>query len=206
MPDLAQEDRLRQQGHSVIAGLDEAGRGPLAGPVYAAAVILPTGYAHEVLNDSKKLSAAVRERLYQEITADPAIIWCSARAEVEEIDRLNILKATHLAMRRAAEGLTISPEIALIDGLAITGFPWPQVALVGGDGLSLSIAAASIIAKVERDRFMVDMAKTYPDYGFELHKGYGTAKHLESLRKHGPCPLHRRTFAPVAQQTFDFGV
>ncbi|MEO0447455.1 MAG: ribonuclease HII [Verrucomicrobiota bacterium] len=200
MPSLEFEAQLRsQEGVSLVAGVDEAGRGPLAGPVVAAAVVLPTDFESKSLDDSKKLTAKRREILYQEITTSSSISWSCAEATVEEIESLNILRATHLAMDRALQGLPFRPEMALIDGLAIKAFPWAHRGLVKGDSLSLSIAAASIIAKVTRDRQMVSLAKSFPEYGFERHKGYGTAFHLEALRKHGPCPHHRRSFQPVAQ-------
>lgn len=185
----------------MIAGIDEAGRGPLAGPVVAAAVVLPVDYEHKVLRDSKKLSEKQRDALFEEITTHPEIRWSVVPVEVEEIDRINILKATHLAMRRAAEGLALALDHVLIDGLPVPGFPIAQTALVGGDGLSFSIAAASVVAKVTRDRLMIDHDRAYPAYGFAQHKGYGTELHLQRLRQHGPCPIHRRSFSPV-QQTY----
>lgn len=199
MPDLKREDVLRSDGYQIIAGIDEAGRGPLAGPVSAAAVVLPQGFTHELLDDSKKLTERRRELLYEELTGCDDIQWSHAYAEVEEIDDINILKATHAAMARATEGLSKQPDYCLIDGLAVAGFPFASEGIVKGDGISLSIAAASIIAKVSRDRLMVQYAEKYPGYGFERHKGYGTKVHLEALRKLGPCPIHRRSFAPVAQ-------
>ena len=183
----------------MIAGVDEAGRGPLAGPVVAAAVILPAEFRHAVLDDSKKLSARKREAIFLELTTDPSVLWSVAIVEAEEIDRLNILRATHEAMRRAIGGLSIVPDHALIDGLPVHPFPIAQTALVGGDGLSLSIAAASVIAKVVRDRLMCKMDNLYPDYGFAKHKGYGTALHLDRLQRYGPCPIHRKSFSPVTQ-------
>jgi ribonuclease HII len=198
MPTLDHEIALRATGHSRIAGIDEAGRGPLAGPVVAAAVILPDDYAHPTLNDSKQLSHARREILYAEITADPRIHWASAAIEADEIDRINILRATHAAMRLALARLPVAADIALIDGRPVPDFPIPHRGIIKGDSLSLSIAAASIIAKVERDRLMTAHHRTWPAYGFAQHKGYGTAIHLAALRAHGPCPIHRRSFAPVA--------
>ncbi|MCB1086559.1 MAG: ribonuclease HII [Verrucomicrobiae bacterium] len=197
MPDLALENALRADGFRNIAGIDEAGRGPLAGPVVAAAVILPDDYAHPTLNDSKQLSAARREALYAEITADTRIAWASALVEADEIDRINILQSTYAAMRKAVTSLPRPADIALIDGRPVPQFPLPHRGVVKGDSLSLSIAAASIIAKVERDRLMADHHQTWPAYGFGKHKGYGTAAHLAALREHGPCPIHRRSFAPV---------
>ena len=188
----------------MIAGVDEAGRGPLAGPVVAAAVILPAKFRHGVLDDSKKLSARKREAIFLELTTDPLVLWSVAIVEAEEIDRLNILRATHEAMRQAIGGLSIVPDHALIDGLPVHPFPIAQTALVGGDGLSLSIAAASVIAKVVRDRLMCKMDDLYPDYGFAQHKGYGTALHLDRLQRYGPCPIHRKSFSPVTQCLLPF--
>jgi ribonuclease HII len=196
---LAHEESLHARGLHLVAGIDEAGRGPLAGPVVAAAVILPPGFHHDSLNDSKQLSARSRETLFAEITANRAIDWAFAIVESDEIDRLNVLRATHEAMRRAVANLTPPPHHVLIDGLPVNPFPIPQTALVGGDGLSFSIAAASIIAKVTRDRLMVEMDARYPEYDFARHKGYGTPQHLAALKQHGPCPIHRRTFLPVRQ-------
>ena len=198
------EDSLRAEGKSRIAGVDEAGRGPLAGPVFAAAVYLPDSYSLAFLNDSKKLSPKRRNEVYDELVSAPDVIVSSAQSTVEEIESLNILCATHLAMKRAVLALDDEPDMVLIDGLEVRGFPFPQQAVVGGDGLSLSIAAASVVAKVERDRYMIAKAEKYPGYGFEKHKGYGTRMHMEALRSKGPCPLHRKTFAPVAQLAFDF--
>lgn len=203
MPTLEHENALRASGFRVVAGIDEAGRGPLAGPVCVAAVVLPADFIHPVLNDSKQLSEAKRERLYEEITNDPRIRWHCVSIEVEEIDRINILQATWQGMRRAALALDPKPDAVLIDGKPVKAYPLHQVALVKGDSLSYSIAAASIIAKVTRDRIMVAMAGTYPNYGFEIHKGYPTPSHLAALKAHGPCPHHRRSFAPVAQLELD---
>lgn len=199
MPDFELEAEQHRAGRARVAGIDEAGRGPLAGPVSAAAVVLPRDFRHALLDDSKKLTERRRERLYDELTARDDIVWAHAFAGVGEIAELNILKATHAAMARAAESLRERPDFCLIDGLAVPGFPLPSAGVVKGDGKSLSIAAASVIAKVARDRLMVRYAETYPEYGFEKHKGYGTKRHLDALREHGPCPIHRRTFAPVAQ-------
>jgi ribonuclease HII len=196
--DLRHEDALRAGGCGRIAGIDEAGRGPLAGPVVAAAVILPASYSHCVLNDSKQLTERQRGNLHGELTTSPEIVWSVAVVEVDEIDRLNILRATHEAMRRAVAALAAPPDHALIDGLPVHPFPLPQTALVGGDALSLSIAAASVIAKVTRDRLMLALDAAHPGYGFAQHKGYGTPQHLATLRAHGPCAIHRRSFAPVA--------
>lgn len=199
MPSLEHELLLRSAGHTIVAGIDEAGRGPLAGPVCVAAVVLPEGYEHPVLNDSKQLTEAKRERLYEEITGNSGIRWHCEMVGVEEIDRINILQATWLGMRRCATALNPQPTAVLIDGKPVRNFPVHHVALVKGDSLSYSIAAASIIAKVSRDRLMVRMAAQYPGYGFEIHKGYPTPGHQTALRKLGPCPEHRRSFAPVAQ-------
>jgi len=198
-PTLQYERAWLLKGHSVVAGVDEAGRGPLAGPVSAAAVILPDGFTHDVLNDSKKLTEARRELIYEELMICDGLHWSVVLLDAEEIDRINILQATHSAMRSAIEKLPRRPDVALIDGRPVPRFPVPQQAIVKGDSLSLSIAAASVIAKVTRDRFMLEAALKYPQYGFENHKGYGTTAHLAALAKHGPCPLHRRTFSPIAQ-------
>ncbi len=202
---MRHEKVLHAAGFSKIAGIDEAGRGPLAGPVVAAAVILPPKFRHRVLNDSKQLSAKVREELYAELTVRADISWSVAMCDHEEIDRINILRATHEAMRRAVATLAAAADHALIDGLPVRPFPLPSTALVDGDALSLSIAAASIVAKVSRDRHMHEMETKYPEYGFAQHKGYGTRLHLERLEKHGPCPIHRRTFLPVKQLLLPLG-
>ena len=196
---LEHEHRLTGSGYSIIAGIDEAGRGPLAGSVFASAVVLPCGFIPQGINDSKKLTPRVRERLHQQLTSEPDVLWAVAKKNAAEIDQLNILRATHAAMRVAWELLEPRPDHVLIDGLPVPQFPCPQTALVGGDAISLSIAAASIIAKVERDREMEEMDRLYPEYGFAKHKGYPTAEHFAKLRLHGPCPIHRRSFAPVAQ-------
>lgn len=201
MPSIEHENDLRSQGYRCIAGLDEVGRGPLAGPVCAAAAILPPDFHHPVLNDSKKLSERQRENLYDELTGNEAITWCCVMVEVEEIDRINILQASREAMRRAFRGLKVAADAALIDGLQVPDFPVHQRAIVKGDSISYSIAAASVIAKVTRDRLMVKLADKYPPYGFARHKGYPTPLHLAALEQHGPCPIHRRSFAPVAQMT-----
>ena len=204
MPDWTLESGLQAQGHARIAGVDEAGRGPLAGPVAAAAVVLPRGFSCPGLDDSKKLSAVKRDRLYGFLTTSSDVAWSVATAESVEIDGMNILRATHLAMRRAVEGLDPLPDCCLVDGLPVKGLPVPHQAVVKGDSLSLSIAAASIIAKVTRDRIMLDLDREFPQYGFAKHQGYGTNGHLEALRVHGPCRHHRRSFQPVAQLTLPF--
>jgi ribonuclease HII len=196
---LRHENALRRSGCRFVAGVDEAGRGPLAGPVAAAIVILPARFSHRVLTDSKKLSEKHREEIYAELTGRPDVIWAVDIADVDEIDRLNILRAAHEAMRRAALKLSLAPEHVLIDGLPVPRFPYPHTALVDGDARSFSIAAASVIAKVTRDRIMVEMDARHPGYEFSRHKGYGTELHLERLNTHGPSPIHRRSFLPVRQ-------
>jgi ribonuclease HII len=199
------ERHLWKKGVSLVAGIDEAGRGPLAGPVVAAAAILPVGFSVVGVDDSKQLAEAVREELFEALMA-PGTLLCYGvgMAEPAEIDRLNILQATYQAMRRAVAALPVQPKHVLIDGLAVPAFPRPQTALVGGDGRSLSIAVASIIAKVTRDRIMRNWHSQFPRYDFYHNKGYGTPAHLESLQIHGPCSIHRRSFAPVAQTYFPF--
>lgn len=200
---LRHERALQKAGVELIAGIDEAGRGPLAGPVVAAAVILPCKFRHKVLTDSKQLSAATRAAIYEEFMSLTGLVWSVCVVDHEEIDRINILRATHQAMRRAVAALSVQPQHVLIDGLPVRPFPIPQTALVGGDGASFSIAAASIIAKVTRDRIMVEMDALYPGYNFSQHKGYGTAEHLDILRANGPCPIHRRSFLPVREAQLD---
>jgi len=194
------ENALRKTGIRSIAGIDEAGRGPLAGPVVAAAVILPVRFRHPLLDDSKKLTPEQREEVYAVLIARDDIRWAVAVVEHIEIDRINILRASHEAMRRAVQALSEPPEHALIDGLPVRPFPVPHTAIVQGDGKSKSIAAASVLAKVTRDHIMVQLDAEYPSYGFARHKGYCTELHLERLKLHGPCPIHRRTFLPVAEQ------
>lgn len=180
-------------GFCCMCGVDEAGRGCLAGPVFAAAVILPHGIHIEGLNDSKKLSAVKRDSLF-EIIVEKALSYAVASASEIEIDEINILNATYLAMNRAIEKLDPVPEIALIDGNRATGIKYLSRCIVGGDGKSASIAAASILAKVSRDRFMRELSEAYPEYLFHVHKGYGTQIHYEQLKKHGPSSVHRQTF------------
>lgn len=194
MPDYSYEAEARAAGYRSICGVDEAGRGPLAGPVCAAAVILPDGAELPGLNDSKKLSEKKREALFPQIT-ELAVAYCVAYATVEEIEQYNILNATFLAMCRAVEGLQIPADFALIDGnRSPTGLSVPCRTVVKGDGLSMSIAAASVLAKVSRDRVMLELDREYPQYEFAKHKGYGTAAHMDLIRKYGPSPCHRPSF------------
>jgi ribonuclease HII len=190
------ENKLRDRGIFSIAGVDEAGRGPLAGPVVAAAVILPAGTLIPGLNDSKKLSETRREALYKQIQ-EIALACAVGESSPLEIDEMNIRNATHLAMRRALAGLSCRPDKVIVDGNALPGSPNSELAIVGGDRKSISIAAASIIAKVTRDRIMVQEDRNYPEYGFSGHKGYGSAEHLKALIKYGASPIHRRSFAGV---------
>jgi ribonuclease HII len=200
---LQHERALRKKGFAFIAGVDEAGRGPLAGPVVAAAVVFPYGTAIEGINDSKKLSAGERERLYVEIMRR-AVAVGTGKVESAEIDQMNILKATFLAMDGAIAGLKIKPDYLLVDGNmfspgdASRGIPWET--RIRGDGSDFSIAAASIVAKVTRDRLMKEFDTVYPGFGFARNKGYGTREHLEALARLGPCPIHRRSFSRVGAE------
>lgn len=187
------ENEIYDEGFSLICGVDEAGRGPLAGPVYAAAVILPRDAVIDGLNDSKKLTEKKREELFDVIT-ERALSCGIASATVEEIEELNILNATFLAMNRAIAKLDPAPELALIDGNRSTGIAKPSRCIVKGDSRCADIAAASILAKVSRDRYMLTLAEKYPQYHFEQHKGYGTKLHYEALREYGPSPEHRPSF------------
>ncbi len=187
------ENAVRAEGFTLICGVDEAGRGPLAGPVCAGAVILPPGLDIPWLNDSKKLTEKRREELFGVIT-DVAVSCAAAFATVEEIEEFNILNATYMAMNRAIAQLDPVPELALIDGNRAGGVDFPNRTIVGGDGKCADIAAASILAKVTRDRYMYEMAEKYPRYHFEKHKGYGTAAHYAALREYGPSPIHRASF------------
>jgi ribonuclease HII len=202
---LKHENALRRIGLEIIAGIDEAGRGPLAGPVVAAAVILPRGFRHAMVDDSKKLTPEQREETYAALTVRDDVCWAVAVVEHDEIDRLNILRASHEAMRRAVRALRIAPEHALIDGRPVRPFPVPHTAIVKGDGQCKSVAAASILAKVTRDRIMERLDTQYPAYGFARHKGYATEIHLSALKTHGPCPIHRKTFLPVAERQLGLG-
>ncbi len=189
------EAMMREKGYRQIAGLDEVGRGPLAGPVTAAAVILPpdTELVIPGVDDSKKVSAKKREEL-AEIIKEKAAAWAVGSIDMATIDRVNILEATKLAMKQALEKLAVTPDVLLLDALTLQGVSLPQMPIVHGDALSVSIAAASILAKVTRDRFMTEADALYPQYGFASNKGYGSAAHIEALKTYGPCPLHRRSF------------
>ena len=204
-PDMCEEQAAHSEGYARVCGIDEAGRGPLAGPVVAAAVILPPGYSLPGLNDSKKLTAKKRGVLYTALMEDDAVQKCIAQATVQEIDELNILRATHLAMRRAAEGLPGGADFCLIDGLPVPGFPLPSRSIVKGDARCLSIAAASILAKVWRDHYMNELDRQFPAYGFARHAGYGTKAHMQAIHEHGITIHHRRTFAPVTQLELPLG-
>jgi ribonuclease HII len=199
------EKHLWSTGIPLVAGIDEAGRGPLAGPVVAAAAVLPAEFSLAGLNDSKQLTETVREQFFEALTTPGKLVcYGIGLAEPAEIDRLNILRATFLAMERAVMALPLRPDHLLIDGLPVPVFQQPQTAVVDGDAKSMSIAAASVIAKVTRDRMMRKWHSEFPQYDFDQNKGYGTRAHLESLQIHGPCPIHRRSFAPVAQTYFLF--
>ena len=187
------EDTAYAEGYTAVCGCDEAGRGPLAGPVVAAAVILPRGCEIPGLNDSKKLTEKKREVLF-DVICECALAYAIAEASAEEIDEINILNASMLAMRRAVDALKITADYALIDGNTSRGFAIPTQTVVGGDAKSPSIAAASILAKVTRDRMCADMDAEYPAYGFAKHKGYPTKAHMDAVREHGPSPIHRKTF------------
>lgn len=194
MPDFTYENNAKLKGFKFVCGVDEAGRGPLAGPVCAAAVILPEDCQIEGLNDSKKLTEKKREALY-DVIIEKALAYSVAYGTLEEIEQFNILNATYLAMNRAIEGLKIPADYALIDGNRVpTGIKVPCETVVKGDAKSCSIAAASILAKVTRDRLLLEYAKEYPEYGFEKHKGYGTAAHYDAIKKHGVLPIHRLSF------------
>ena len=187
------ENQVKSEGYNIICGCDEAGRGPLAGPVFAAAVILPHGIEISGLNDSKKLTEKQRDKLFDEIIS-LAVDYAIASASVEEIEEINILNASMLAMKRAIESLKTKPEYALIDGNIARGFEINARPVIKGDALSPSIAAASILAKVSRDRHCMEMDKEYPEYGFAKHKGYATKDHREAVLKHGASPVHRKSF------------
>ena len=190
---LFYENKYISQGKNLICGVDEAGRGPLAGPVCAAAVIMPDGLIIESVNDSKKLTAKKREKLF-DIIKNEAICYSVAFVSASEIDEINILNATHLAMTRAVEGLEKAPEVVLVDGNSLPKWYYNSEAIVKGDAVCHSIACASILAKVSRDRLMLLEAEKYPQYSFEKHKGYGTKVHTQAIKEYGPCPIHRKTF------------
>ncbi len=198
-----------ERGFTLLAGVDEAGRGPLAGPIVAAATVLPAEWIKDGmpetfsrLNDSKKLTEKIREKLFRDIESEPRIRKAVAIIDSETIDRINILQATHRAMNEAIAKLNPPAEYALIDGTPVKSLTLPQTAIVKGDSKSYSIAAASILAKVTRDRLMIEYHKHWPEYGFSRHKGYGTAAHMAAIETHGPSPIHRRSFAPLrAAQT-----
>ena len=190
---LEYENEALAQGYTHVCGVDEAGRGPLAGPVFAAAVILPTDKCIEGVNDSKKLSEKKREALFEVIKAE-AVSYSIAFATVEEIEEMNILNATMLAMKRAVEGLPVPADYAMIDGNRLPDLSVPSRFIVKGDAKSMSIACASILAKVSRDRLLYEYAKEYPQYQFDKHKGYGTKAHVAALKEYGPCPYHRMSF------------
>lgn len=194
MPDYEIEKAAVNSGFSCICGVDEAGRGPLAGPVCAAAVILPEGAVIEGLDDSKKLTEKKREKLY-DIIKETAVAYSVAYGTLEEIETVNILEATYLAMNRAIEGLSVKPDFALIDGNRVPrGIKIPCETIVKGDSKSMSVAAASVLAKVTRDRLMLEYDKKYPEYNFKKHKGYGTKEHTELIKQYGPCEIHRLSF------------
>lgn len=190
---LKYEKEAKEAGYKIICGVDEAGRGPLAGPVFSASVILDDGVIIDGVNDSKKLSAKKREQLYDEIIAK-AKDYSIAFASEEEIDDINILNATFLSMKRAVDGLKIKPDFVLIDGNRLPKLSIDSKAVIKGDSLSMSIACASILAKVTRDRLMIKLSQKYPEYQFDKHKGYGTKLHIEMLKKYGPCKIHRKSF------------
>ena len=193
MPSYEYENKYYAEGFTCIAGTDEAGRGPLAGPVCAAAVILPIGLEIEGLNDSKKISEKKRDMLF-DIICEKAVSYGIAYASVEEIDELNILNASQLAMRRAVDMLTPHPDLVIVDGNIARGFNCKAVTLIKGDAISMSVAAASILAKVSRDRVCMELDKQYPEYMLAKHKGYSTKLHMDLVRKYGPSPIHRKTF------------
>ena len=193
MPDYSIEQEWIDRGYTYVCGIDEAGRGPLCGPVVAAACILPMGLVIEGLNDSKKLTAKKREQLY-DVIREQALAYAIAEGAVEEINRTNILEADLLAMRRAIAALPIPAEVALVDGNISRDFPIPAQAVVKGDAISMSIAAASILAKVYRDRLCLELDAQYPQYGIAKHKGYGTKDHMAALREYGPAPIYRTKF------------
>ncbi|MCE5323379.1 ribonuclease HII [bacterium] len=194
------ENQARTMGYESIAGLDEAGRGPLAGPVVAAAVILPDGFDPTGIDDSKKLTPAKRETMFKRITNEASVVGVGIVGP-EEIDRINILRATHLAMKLALEDMGAPYDYVLVDGLPVSGLGAHSLAIVKGDAKCISIGAASIVAKVTRDAIMVDLDQQYPGYGFAKHKGYGCRAHIEAIERLGPCPCHRKSFSPISERT-----
>ena len=198
------EENLRKKGFSYVAGIDEAGRGPLAGSVVAAAVILPFGFEAKGINDSKKISPKLREEYFSYLVNHQEVIYGIASVSAKRIDEINILQATYEAMRKAVASLSKKPDFCLIDGLPVPNFPIASQGVVKGDSKVLSIAAASILAKVTRDRQMEKLNQQFPEYGFARHKGYATKLHLKALHTYGICPIHRQTFQPVAQLSLSF--
>lgn len=205
---LAEKERgLRRAGYNYIAGVDEAGRGPLAGDVYAAAVIFPADLDLEELrglNDSKKMSPKKRDELFDKIMST-ALAFSIASVDAHTIDEINILNATHRAMCAAVNGLSVCPDYVLIDGNSISGMAYPHETVVGGDASCIAISAASVLAKVARDRYITELAEQYPEYGFERHKGYGTKEHTQALLQYGACPIHRQTFIKKILQKRESG-
>jgi ribonuclease HII len=199
VPSLRYEKRAYDDGATIVAGVDEAGRGPLAGPVVAAVAILPREFRHKTLNDSKQLTEQQRDEIFAELTLRADVRWAVGISEVEVIDTYNILRATWRAMVLALDALPARPDYVLVDGLHVPAIRIRQKAIVKGDAKSYSIAAASVIAKVTRDRLMLKLHDRFPQYNFAQHKGYGTPEHLAALAQHGPCAIHRRSFAPVRQ-------
>ncbi|NLI91412.1 MAG: ribonuclease HII [Peptococcaceae bacterium] len=195
---MQMENELRFEGYRLVAGVDEAGRGPLAGPVIASACILPDKFDLPGLDDSKRLTEKKRQYLAQKIK-EQAVAFSLGSASSREIDLLNILKATKLAMKRALENLQIKPDYILVDGRDRLNIPFLHKTVIGGDGLCACIAAASILAKVSRDELMCEIHEIYPEYCFDQHKGYGTRMHLEAIYKFGPCPIHRQSFSPIKE-------
>lgn len=199
------EEAAYQKGYQLLCGIDEAGRGPLAGPVVAAVCMIPRGVLIEGVNDSKQLTAKKRETLFERLVTDPSIIYAVGVVDSCEIDQINIYQATILAMLKAVECLSVTPDYLLVDGLKLPHATIPAQKIIKGDQLSHSIAAASIIAKETRDRLMLAHDRTWPHYGFAQHKGYGTAKHMAAIQEHGPCPIHRFSFAPIKNiENFNF--
>lgn len=196
---LVMEKELHDEGFSFVAGVDEAGRGPLAGPVVAAAVIFLDYSRIPEVFDSKQLTEKAREELFEVLTSRDDIIFAFAEVDNNEIDRINILQATHLAMRTAVDKLSQKPDFVLIDGNPVKSMPYPNRSVVKGDAKCAAISAASIIAKVHRDRLMCKYAELYPEYGFDIHKGYGTAAHIEAIKTYGATPIHRKTFSPIRE-------